>query len=58
MNFLTPGAKLEFIKLRQAFLKAKILHQFDPERHIRIEIDASGSAICGVLSQLTLEYLG
>ena len=36
-DFLTFGAKLVFIKLRQAFLKAPILHQIDPERHIRIE---------------------
>ena len=49
-DFLTPGAKLTFIKLRQAFLKAPILHHFDPECHIRIEIDVSGYAISGVFS--------
>ena len=54
-DFLTLGAKLAFTELRQAFLKAPILHHFDPERHIRIETDASGYAIGGVLSQLTLE---
>ena len=57
-DFLTPGAKLAFTELRQAFLKAPILHHFDPERHIRIETDASGYAISGVLSQLTLDDLG
>ena len=57
-DFLTPGAKLAFTKLRQAFLKAPILHHFDPERHIRIETDASGYAIGGVLSQLTSDDLG
>ena len=57
-DFLTPGAKLAFTKLRQAFLKAPILHHFDPERHIRIETDASSYAIGGVLSQLTSDDLG
>ena len=54
-DFLTPGAKLAFTELRQAFLKALILYHFDPERHIWIETDASSYAIGGVLSQLTLE---
>ena len=49
-DFLTPGAKLAFTELRQAFLKAPILHHFDPERHIQIETDVSGYAIGGVLS--------
>ncbi len=51
--FLIPKAGLAFIRLRQAFTEALILHHFDPERHIRIETDASGYAIGGVLSQLT-----
>ena len=34
LNFLTPGAKLAFTKLRQVFFKAPILHHFDPECHI------------------------
>ena len=54
-DFLTPGAKLAFTELRQAFLKAPILHHFNPERHIWIETDVSGYAISGILSQLTLE---
>ena len=49
-DFLTPGAKLLFTKLRQTFLKALILHHFDPKRYIRIKIDTSGYAICEVLS--------
>ena len=57
-DFLTPGAKLAFTKLRQAFLKALILHHFDPERHIRIETNATGYFISGVLSQLTSDDLG
>ena len=52
-NFLTPKAKLAFSRLRQAFTEAPILHHFDPERYIRIETDASGYAIGGILSQLT-----
>ena len=57
-DFLTPGAKLAFTELRQAFIKAPILHHFDLERHIRVETDASGYAIGGVLSQLTSDNLG
>ena len=57
-DFLTPGAKLTFTKLRQAFIKAPILHHFDPERYIQIEMDVSGYAIGGVLSQLTSDSLG
>ena len=57
-DFFTPGAKLAFVKLRQAFVKALILHHFDLERHIRIEIDVSGYAIGRVLSQLTSDNLG
>ena len=43
--------------MRQAFIKAPILRHFDPECHIRIETDASGYAIGGVLSQLTSDHL-
>ena len=54
-RFLTSEAKLAFLRLRQAFTEAPILHHFDPERYIRIETDASGYAIGGILSQLTPE---
>ena len=57
LDFLTPGAKLAFTKWRQAFVKALILHYFDPECYIRIETDASGYTISEVLSQLTLDNL-
>ena len=53
----TPGARLAFTELRQAFVRAPILH-FDPERHIRIETDASSYAIGGVFSQLTSDDSG
>ena len=58
LDFSTPEAKLAFTKLRQAFIKAPILYYFDLERHIRVETDASGYTIGGVLSQLTLDDLG
>ena len=52
-KFLTPNAREAFNRLRQAFIKAPILRHFNPDCHIRIETDASGYAIGGVLSQLT-----
>ena len=52
LSFLTPGAREAFNHLRLAFTEAPILRHFDPECHIRIETDASGYAIGGVLSQL------
>ena len=58
LGFLTSGAKKTFTELRQAFIKAPIFHHFDPERHIRVETDASGYAIGGVLSQLTSDDSG
>ena len=58
LDFLTLGTKLAFTKLRQAFIKTPILHHFDPERHIRVETDALGYAIGGVLSQLILDNSG
>ena len=57
LNFLTPRAKLAFTKLRQAFLKAPILHHFNPECHIQIETDVSGYSINRVLSQLISDDL-
>ena len=57
-GFLTPGARKAFIELRQAFIKALILHHFDPERHIQVEMDASSYAIGGVFSQLISDNLG
>ena len=52
-GFLTPKASLPFTGLRKAFIKAPILHHFDPKHHIQIETDASSCAIGGVLYQLT-----
>ena len=54
-SVLTSEAKLAFLRLRQAFIEVPILYHFDPEHHIRIETNASGYAIGGILSQLTPE---
>ena len=52
-NYLTPNVKKAFDQLHQAFSEVLILQQFDPEQYIRVETDASGKVIGGVLSQLT-----
>ena len=57
IDFLIPGAKKAFIQLRKVFTKAPILRHFDLERYIRIETDALGYTISGVLSQKTLDHL-
>ena len=44
--------------MRQALVEALILNHFDPERHIQIEMDASGYAIGGILCQLTSDDSG
>ena len=53
LYFIITEARLAFTKLRQAFIKALILRNFDPKRHIRVETDVSGYAFDKVLSQLT-----
>ena len=52
LSFLTPKARSIFNCLRLAFIKAPILRHFYPEYYIRIEINVSGYAISGMLSQL------
>ena len=54
-NFLTSNAKKAFNHLRLMFIKAPILRHFDSKSHIRIETNASGYTISGVLSQLNLD---
>ena len=51
-SFLTFEAKLAFLRLRQVFIEAYIIHHFDPERCIRIETNASSYAIDSILSQI------
>ena len=54
-KFLIPDARTAFNRLWLAFTEAPILRHFDLECHIRIETDASGYAIGGMLSQLASE---
>lgn len=50
--FIWPeGAAQAFRKLREAFTTAPILRHFDPELPIRVESDASGSAIAANMFQ-------
>ena len=49
--FLNPDTREAFNQLRQVFTEAPILRHFDLKCHIRIETDALGYAIGGVLSQ-------
>ncbi len=52
MNFiLTKDAEISFHQLRSAFTTAPILRHFDLLLFIRMETDASGFAISGILSQ-------
>ena len=51
-NYLTPDAKSAFNQLRQAFIEMPIFQNFNPKQYIRVETDAFGHAIDGVLSQL------
>ena len=44
-----------FTKLRQAFVKASILYNFDLERHIQIKMNVLEYAIDRVFSQLNLD---
>ena len=49
-KFLTPDARTAFNHLWLVFIEAPILWYFNLECHIRIEINASGYAIGGMLS--------
>ena len=52
MNFiLTKDAEISFHQLRSAFTTSPMLCHFDPLLFIRMETDASGFAISGILSQ-------
>ena len=57
-DFLTPGVKVAFAELKQAFVITLILQYLDPKCHIWIETDKSGHAIDKVFSQLTFNNLG
>ena len=49
-GFFISRTRLAFTKLRQVFVKALILHHFDPKCHIRIETNASGYTITRIFS--------
>lgn len=49
-EFLIPRARLSFVKLRQLFSTALILHFLDPKYHIWINIDPCNYIISEVLN--------
>lgn len=49
-SFLITNAKQAYIQLKQVFTEVLIFSHFDPECHIRIEIDASVYGIDSILS--------
>jgi transposase InsO family protein len=51
-DFLTEEARASFYSLKEAFADAVSTHHFNPNRKTKIETDASGFAISGILSQL------
>ena len=48
---ITSGAIEAFETLKAAFTSAPMLRHFDQELKLRLETDASGYAIAGILSQ-------
>ena len=48
---LPPAAKRSFEELKATFLRVPILRHYAPAEPCRVETDASGDAICGILSQ-------
>ena len=50
-DFLTPEARRSFQELVATFTNSPFLVHFDAKRPIRLETDASGYAISGILSQ-------
>jgi hypothetical protein len=52
---LGEEAKTAFQNLKNSFLDVPILAHFDPSRKTKVEVDASGGAIAGILSQYVPE---
>jgi hypothetical protein len=50
--------KWSFMELHNAFTKAPVLAHFDPAKPIRLETNASGIAIAGIISQQQAEVRG
>jgi hypothetical protein len=57
---LDIGAKgrQAFQKLKDSFLKVPILCHFERDRETKVEVDALGGAILGILSQLVPDEAG
>jgi hypothetical protein len=51
-------AAAAFQQLKTAFTQAPILRHFDPKKPVRLETDASGFAIAGIMSQPDDAHLG
>ena len=52
---LSEKARTAFCKLRASFTTIPILTHFQLDRRTKVEVDASGKAIAGILSQYALE---
>ena len=52
---LTKDAKDAFQKLKNAFCSAPMLRHYDPNLPTRLETDASGAAVSGIVSQKQLD---
>lgn len=55
--FLAPKASIVFTCFKKAFTKTSILHYFDREHDIEIEMYASSFVICGIFRQPNLVYM-
>ena len=55
---LGPEGEESFKALRNAFLQVPILSHFERGRETKVEVDASGGAISGILSQLVPDQAG
>jgi len=53
----TIGADQAFVRLKQAFIEAPVLAQFDPDHETVLETDSSGYCLGGVLSQVKGDVL-
>lgn len=55
MGFLTLGAQLVYIELKQTFSMALIFCCVNPKCYIKIETNVSSYAICGIFCQVTFD---
>jgi hypothetical protein len=52
---LISKARRAFQEIKNTFSTAPLLRHYDPELEIRVETDASGAALSGILSQKQLD---